>query len=316
MRISINEVVTRDGFQNEPAFIPTAQKIEFINGLSQTGVAKIEVTSFVSAKSIPALADAEAVMRGITRCCGIRYTALVPNLRGAERALASGVDEINLIMSLSETHNLANLRMSREQSAAALGEAASLARAAAVPVNISLSCAFGCPMEGDLPAPTLERWVSRLVDLGIQGITLCDTTGMAHPTQVDALVRAFRHRWPTTELTLHFHDTRGMGAVNVWAAAQVGGDRFDASLGGLGGCPYAPGASGNVCTEDIVHMLNLGGYETGVNLEALLECSHRLATIVGHDTPGQVCKAGPRSTLHPPPHGLQKMIERAAAGTN
>lgn len=312
-RAYIQEVAPRDGFQNEAVFIPTDAKIALINALSHAGLAKIEATSFTSPKAIPALADAEAVMQGIERVPGVCYTALVPNVRGAERAVASRVDEFNLVMSVSETHNLTNLRMSREQSAAALTETLKLAHDAHVPVNVSLSCVFGCPMEGNVAAEVALDWARRFIDLGVDGITLCDTTGMAYPTQVASIIEQFRTRWPKSMLTLHFHNTRGMGLANILAAAQAGADRFDGALGGLGGCPYAPGATGNVCTEDTVHMLDLIGYDTGVNLEALLACSRQLPGIVGHDVPSQVLKAGDRLKLHPVPRSFDEIPPRAAA---
>jgi len=176
-----------------------------------------------------------------------------------------------------------------------------LAQEAGVAVNVSLSCSFGCPMEGDVDPQAVLGWAQRFIDAGAGGITLCDTTGMAYPPQVHALVRAFRERWPNTELTLHFHNTRGMGLSNLLAAIDAGADRFDASLGGLGGCPYAPGASGNVCTEEIVHALELMGYATGCNLPLLLQAAGQLPALIGHDVPSQLVKAGRRLDLHPAP---------------
>ena len=312
-RIHIQEVGTRDGLQMEPQFVPTEDKIALVDQLSATGVAKIEVTSFTSPKAIPALRDAEIVMREIRRAPGVVYTALVPNVRGAERAIESRTDELNLVMSASATHNLANLRMTREQSFDALAQVVRTAQQAGVPVNVSLSCVFGCPMEGDVDEAETAAWAQRFVDLGAQGLTLCDTTGMAFPTQVARVTRAARERWPGTELTLHFHNTRGMGLANVLAAIDAGADRFDASLGGLGGCPYAPGASGNVCTEEIVHALALMGYDTGVDLEALLSASRLLPVLIGHDTPSQLLKAGCRLDLHPAPADFEAVRERALA---
>ena len=299
-RIHFNEVVTRDGFQNEPAFVPTDAKVALIDELSACGYAKIEVTSFTSAKAIPMLRDAEEVMGRIQRISGVETTVLVPNVRGAERALESRADELNLVMSVSETHNLANLRMPREKSFAALREVIAMA-AGRVPVNVSLSACFGCPMEGAVPADEVFRWADRFADLGVRGLTICDTTGMAHPAQVALLCRALRERFGPLQLTLHFHNTRGMGLANVLAAVQEGIDRFDGSLGGLGGCPYAPGATGNVCSEDAIHMLHAMGYDTGIDLPRLLAVARSLPAIVGHDVPGQVAKAGPITDLHPAP---------------
>ena len=303
-RVYLQEVGTRDGLQSEAVFVPTEDKIALVDALSEAGLAKIEVSSFVSPKAIPALRDAEQVLREIARKPGVLYTALVPNVRGAERAIDARVDEMNLVMSASETHNQSNLRMSREQSYAGLYAVAGAARAAGLPVNVSLSCSFGCPMEGDVPDDVVLGWCARHIEeLGTRGITLCDTTGMAYPTQVRALVSAFRARWPATELTLHFHNTRGMGLANVLAALSAGADRFDASFGGIGGCPYAPGATGNVCTEEIAHALELMGYDTGIDLSALVSAAQRLPALIGHDVPSQILKAGRRLDLHPVPQG-------------
>ena len=312
-RIHMQEVGTRDGLQMEQAFVPTEDKIALVNALSATGLAKIEVTSFTSPTAIPALRDAEIVMREIERRPGVVYTALVPNMRGAERAIESKTDELNLVMSVSETHNLANLRMTREQSFAALAQVVASAQAAGVAVNVSLSCVFGCPMEGDVAEAEVFAWAQRFADLGVQGTTLCDTTGMAYPTQVECITAEARARWPGLEVTLHFHNTRGMGLANVLAAIAAGADRFDASLGGLGGCPYAPGASGNVCSEEIVHALQLMGYNTGVDLPALLAAAQRLPPLIGHDIPSQIAKAGPRLALHPVPADFEAVRARALA---
>ena len=312
-RIHLQEVGLRDGLQMEAAFVPTADKIALCNALSATGMAKIEVTSFTSPTAIPALKDAEIVMREITRHPGTIYAALVPNLRGAERAIESRTDELNLVMSVSSTHNIANLRMTQEQSFAALAQVVAMAQGAAVAVNVSLSCVFGCPMEGDVPEPAVFEWVQRFVDQGVRGITLCDTTGMAFPTQVHQLTAAARARWPGVEFTLHFHNTRGMGLANVLAAIDAGADRFDASLGGLGGCPYAPGASGNVCSEEIAHALGLMGYDTRIDLELLLAAARQLPALVGHDIPSQIAKAGPRLALHPVPADFEAIRARALA---
>lgn len=313
-RIFFNEVVTRDGFQNEPTFIETDAKVALIDELSACGYAKIEVTSFTSPKAIPMLRDAEAVMGRIRRVPGVEYTVLVPNVRGAERAMESRADELNLVMSVSETHNLANLRMPRERSFAALTEVIRLVDGR-TPINVSLSCAFGCPMEGDVPLAELLRFSERFVALGVRGLTICDTTGMAHPAQVQAVVDALQRRFASThpqlQLTLHFHNTRGMGLANVLAAAQQGIVRFDGSLGGLGGCPYAPGASGNICSEDAIHMLAAMGHDTGINLPRLLAAARALPAIVGREVPGQVAKAGRCTDLHPAPAYVGEL--RAAA---
>ena len=303
-RIYFNEVATRDGFQIEPQFIATDDKIALVDELSKCGYAKIEVTSFTSPKAIPMLRDAEEVMGRIHRAPGVEYAVLVPNMRGAERALESRADELNLVMSVSETHNLANLRMPRDKSFAALADVIGHVNAQVggrTPINVSLSCAFGCPMEGDVAQDVVMHWAERFDSLGVRGLTICDTTGMAHPAQVSRMAEALQRRFPKLQLTMHFHNTRGMGLANVLAAVQSGIERFDGSLGGLGGCPYAPGASGNVCSEDTIHMLDAMGYDTGIDIAKLLAVARQMPHIVGHDVPGQVAKAGRITDLHTAP---------------
>jgi hydroxymethylglutaryl-CoA lyase len=311
-RIFFNEVVTRDGFQIECDFVPTDAKVHLVDGLSECGYAKIEVTSFTSPKAIPMLRDAEEVMGRIRRVAGVEYTVLVPNLRGAERAMESRADELNLVMSTSETHNLANLRMPREKSFAALAEVIRVVDGR-TPINVSLSTCFGCPMEGEVPQAQVLAWAQRFADLGVRGLTICDTTGMAHPAQVVRMCDALQDRFAGLQLTLHFHNTRGMGLANVLAAVQAGIVRFDGSLGGLGGCPYAPGASGNISSEDALHMLQAMGYDTGVDLERLLRVARALPEIVGHEVPGQVVKAGPSTQLHPVPAAVTELRAAIAA---
>ena len=300
-RLYVQEVAVRDGFQIEPRFVPSAEKIALVDALSATGLAKIEVTSFVSPKAVPNLRDAEEVMRGIRRVPGVVYTALVPNARGAERALACDADELNLVMSASETHNRANVNRTTSQSLAGFAEVMQVVKGSRARVNGSISTAFGCPFEGDIAETRVLEFVERYLALGFHGVTLADTTGMAHPLQAKKLAATVLARFPGIDLTLHFHNTRGMGLANVLAGLEAGATRFDASLGGLGGCPFAPGATGNICTEDLVHMLQAMGYDTGVDLVLLLQVARRLPSIVGHDVPGQVAKAGRITDLHPPP---------------
>ncbi|MNG74537.1 Hydroxymethylglutaryl-CoA lyase YngG [compost metagenome] len=309
-RLFMQQVATRDGFQNEKNFIQTEDKISLINELSQCGYAKIEVTSFTSPKAIPALRDAEAVMAGIARQPGVEYTVLVPNVRGAERALGCGIDEANLVMSVSEPHNRSNLRRTREQSFTQLKDVVAVIGSGPVAVNVSLSTVFGCPMQGDVPSADVLRFVERFAALGVRGVTLCDTTGMAYPSQVEALSRQVLEHFPNLQVTLHFHNTRGMALANTLAALAAGVNRFDASLGGLGGCPYAPGASGNVCTEDLVHMLELMGYDTGMDLHRVLAASARLPGLIGHDTPSQILRAGRRLDLHPIPEHVHTLTKQ------
>lgn len=291
--VSIREVVTRDGLQMEPRFVPTGTKIALIDRLSRLGLAGIEVTSFSSPSRIPMLADAAEVLAGIQRASGVRYIALVPNMKGARRASDSRVDEFNLVVSVSERHNFANMRMSREESFAQLREVIDLAGECGIAASVSLSTAFGCPFEGHVPAAEVHHWANRFAAAGVRRFTVCDTTGMANPVQVASLCRSLLAEHPNKDWTMHFHDTRGMGLANVIAAAEAGIACFDASLGGLGGCPYAPGASGNVCTEDMVHMLEECGYRTGVDLEGLIDAARTLQDIVGRPLPSRLLSAGP-----------------------
>lgn len=300
-RLFINDVAVRDGFQSEARFVATEDKIRLIDRLSRTGLAKIEVTSFVSPKAIPMLRDAEEVMRGIERRPGVSYVALVPNERGCERALACGADEINLVMSIGESHNLANMRMTCEQSLEQFRRVMKLVQGSPMRVNGTVATAFGCPFDGDQPAYRVLWAAEQYLDMGMHGITLADTTGMAHPRQVGEVSRAFLESFPGVPLTLHFHNTRGMGLANAMAAVAEGVASFDASLGGIGGCPYAPGATGNICTEDLVHMMDSCGLQTGVDLDALIAVARELPAIVGHPVPGQVLQAGKRTDLHARP---------------
>jgi len=303
-RVTICEVGTRDGFQIEPDFIPTERKIEVVNRLSATGMPRIEVTSFVSPKAVPQLRDAEEVMAKITRRPGTRYSALVPNDKGAVRAVDAGVDDIHTVVSASESHNLANVNMSIAESITKLKATAEVAHRGSKPVYAGISCSFGCPFEGDVPVGQLESVVGRLVDLGAKGIGLADTTGMANPAQVSRVLERLVPRFPGIEWTLHTHDTRAMAIPNILAAMEAGVTNFDGSIGGLGGCPFAPGASGNVCTEDLIHCLHAMGVETGVNLDTLIETSRRVQEIVGRALPGQIVKAGKWNRSYPLPDGV------------
>lgn len=300
-RLIVQEVAPRDGLQIEPSWVETADKIALIDQLSGLGFSRIEAGSFVSPKAVPMLRDGEAVFQGIVRRPGVTYVALVPNLKGAQRALAAGADELNLVLSASQTHNQANMRMSCEQSLASFAEVVQLAKGQAVSLNGTVATTFGCPFEGRIDEGWVFELVQRYLALGMTGITLADTTGMANPRQVARIVRQVLELIPASALTLHFHNTRGLGLSNVLAAYEAGARRFDAALGGLGGCPFAPGASGNICTEDLVNLCMEIGVETGIDLEQLIALSRTLPALLGHDTPGQVAKAGRNCDLHPPP---------------
>ena len=297
----VQEVSPRDGLQIEPTWVETADKIALIDQLSLAGFSRIEAGSFVSPKAIPALRDGEQVFQGIDRKPRVIYVALIPNLKGAQRAIESRADELNLVMSASQTHNLANMRMRCEASLAAFGDITRFAADHPVRLNGSIATTFGCPFEGRIDEDRVLRIVDAYLQLGIQGISLADTTGMANPRQVERLVKRVLQRVSARDLTLHFHNTRGLGLCNVLAAYEAGARRFDAALGGLGGCPFAPGASGNICTEDLVNLCDEVGIHTGIDLPHLLHMSRRLPALLGHDLPGQVAKAGRNGDLHAPP---------------
>ncbi|GAB3626116.1 hydroxymethylglutaryl-CoA lyase [Pandoraea terrae] len=309
-RLLVQEVAPRDGLQIEPVWVPTGDKVALIDALSAAGFTRIEAGAFVSPKAIPALRDGDEVFRRIRRKAGVIYAALIPNLKGAQRALAAGADELNMVMSASQTHNLANMRMTCEASldgfAGVVAHTAQTAQTVqtGVTLNGTVATAFGCPFEGKIDEDRVLSIVEHYLRLDIGAITLADTTGMANPRQVARLVRRVLAMLPASALTLHFHNTRGLGLVNVMAAFEAGARRFDASLGGLGGCPFAPGASGNICTEDLVNLCDEIGIETGIDLPALMALTRGLPALLGHDVPGQVAKAGRNCDLHPAPPSM------------
>jgi hydroxymethylglutaryl-CoA lyase len=311
-RVTICEVGTRDGFQIEPDFIATEQKVEVVNLLSEAGVPRIEVTSFVHPKAVPQLRDAEAVMAAIHRRPGTRYAALVPNEKGAVRAVDAGVDALHTVVSASESHNLANVNMTVAESLDKLRAVMLVAARAKVHVGCGISTSFGCPFEGDVPLPQLDSVVARLVGMGARAIGLADTTGMANPRQVTRVLEHLMPRYPGVEWTLHTHDTRAMAIPNILAAMACGVTNFDASVGGLGGCPFAPGASGNVCTEDLVHCLQAMEVQTGIDLDRLLDVSRRVQEIVGRPLPGQIVKAGTFRRRYPVPDGVSARLPSAS----
>jgi hydroxymethylglutaryl-CoA lyase len=294
----LREVGPRDGLQNEDP-IPVADRVRLIDALARTGLRRIEAASFVKAEAIPAMAGADAVMAAIDRRPGVVYSALVPNPRGAVLALEAGADELEVVVSASETHNQRNVRRSVEESIVGVGEIVGLARAGDTAVEAIVSTAFGCPYEGEIAPVRVAEVVTALIGHGVDSCSLGDTTGMATPRRVDEVLAALdRAGLPPERVGLHFHNTRGTGLANVLRGLQHGVTRFDASIGGLGGCPYAPGASGNIVTEDLVHMLHDMGVETGVDLEALVDAAHLAQDLVGRELPGQVMRAGPRSRVH------------------
>ncbi len=295
LHVEIGEVGPRDGLQNESP-VPIADRIRLIDALAASGLRRIEAVSFVSPKAIPPMAGAGDVMAGITRRPGVTYRALVPNVRGAELALAAAVDEIEVVVSASETHNRKNVNRSVADSIAAAAELTALAHDAGTPVEAIVSTAFGCPYEGDVPESRVAELAAALRDGGANRLSFGDTTGMATPRRVNTLLDALdAHGIAGDGISLHFHNTRGTGLANVLAAMERGVARFDASIGGLGGCPYAPGATGNIVTEDLVYMLEDMDVGTGVDLDTLIDCAHLAQDIVGRELPGQVMKAGPRT---------------------
>jgi hydroxymethylglutaryl-CoA lyase len=299
VRCDIREVGPRDGLQNELP-VPVADRVRLIDALVAAGVRRIEVASFVHPAAIPAMAGAEEVLASLHRQSGVSYTALVPNRRGAERALAAGADELEAVVSASATHNLKNLKRTPEESIEEIVGVIELAHAAGRSVDACVATCFGCPYEGDVDPAVVAAYARRLLDLGADTVFFGDTTGMGSPRRVGLLLDAVEAAGiDLAVIGLHLHDTRGTGLANAYAALQRGVTRFDASIGGLGGCPYAPGASGNIATEDLVHMVEDLGVATGVSLDGLIAAAHLAEEIVGRRLPGQVMRAGPRSQLVP-----------------
>jgi len=296
--ISVREVGPRDGLQNEDP-VPTDAKVELIDALSKTGVGRIEVVSFVHPRAIPQMADADEVWSRIHRNEDVRYSALVPNLRGAERAIAAGFPEIEVVVSASDTHNRKNVNRSTAESLDDIEAIIALAHQRGVTCQVIVSTAFGCPYEGDVPVERVLWVVGRALAAGADSVSFGDTTGMATPSRVTELVGETYLRYPDVPLNLHFHNTRGTGLANVLAALQLGVRDFDASVGGLGGCPYAPGATGNIATEELVHMVEDMGVSTGVDLSAMIDAAATAERLVGHKLPSQVLRAGPRTRTIP-----------------
>ncbi len=301
-KVTIIEVGPRDGFQMEKEFIPTPRKIEIINDLIKTGLRFFEVTSFVSPKAIPQMSDAAEVVAGVERVPGLHLAALVPNPRGAADAAQTDIDEMVVFVSASPSHNRSNVNRTIDESLSGFEAVARIAAEARIPLHGAIAVAFGCPFEGDVAPDQVARIVGRMKNVGITSVTLGDTTGMATPPIVRRTCQHLLDHFPDLELNLHFHNTRGLGLVNVYEALKLGLARFESSVAGLGGCPFAPGATGNICTEDLVYLMNELDLETGVDLEALIEVALRVEALVGRPLPGQVIKAGPRLCLHSLPN--------------
>jgi hydroxymethylglutaryl-CoA lyase len=290
-RVTIYEVGPRDGLQNEARLVATSDKIAFINALAATVLGLIEITSFVSPKWIPQLADAADVSRGIDRPNGVELTALVPNRRGLDNAMAAGMDHVAVFMSASETHNKKNVNKTIDETLAAFGDVVAPALERGLTVRAYLSTVFGCPYEGDVAVERVVELTEKLVTMGVYQVSLGDTIGVANPAQVEGVLEAVIGNVGVDTLAVHFHDTQGTALANCTVSLGMGITTIDSSVGGLGGCPYAPGAAGNLATEDVVAMLHGMGVATGVDLEKLVECSRMAATMVGHELPSKYLKA-------------------------
>jgi hydroxymethylglutaryl-CoA lyase len=294
-KVTIVEVGPRDGLQNEAAVVPTSEKILFIDRLSAAGHRAIEVSAFVSPKWVPQMGDAAEVFAGITRRDGVRYGALVPNRAGLDRALAAGVRDIAIFAAASETFSRKNINQSIDESFVVYRQVTDAAMQAGLRVRAYLSTSFGCPFEGDVDPQRVIDLTERLLQLGAYEVAVSDTIGIAHPGQVSRLLDLLLARVPDTHIALHSHDTRGTALANVLAALEHGIATFDSSAGGLGGCPYAPGAAGNLATEDLVYMLDGLGVETGVSLGEIVRASRAIEGAIGHPLPSRYVRALPNS---------------------
>jgi hydroxymethylglutaryl-CoA lyase len=296
--ITVSEVGPRDGLQIEQRYLPVERKIALIDRLSATGLRRIEVTAFVHPKVVPQMADAEAVCASIDRRPGVRYAGLVMNARGAERAVAARVDDIKTGIAVSDSFNELNVRMTTEQGMRAINEIAAIVKGSGSRLVGGIATAFGCPYEGPLPLERVHRVFEQLAGLGSPVIYLADTTGMANPASITRTVESLRARWPDQAIGLHLHNTRGLGLANALAGLELGITDFESSIGGLGGCPFAPRAVGNICTEDFVHRVHEMGIETGIDLDALLRVAEYAQEAIGRALPGMVMKSGKASDRH------------------
>lgn len=290
-KVTIYEVGPRDGLQNEPRMVATDDKIALVDALSATGLPAIEITSFVSPKWIPQLADASDVARRVTRKDDVSYSALVPNRRGLDAAMAAGMKVVAVFLSASETHNKRNVNKTIAETLAAFADVVEPARAAGLRVRAYVSTVFGCPYEGDVDPEKVRDLALTLQDMGVYQISLGDTIGVANPAQTERVLGRILADLPIEQAAVHFHDTQGTALANCTVAVGMGITTIDSSIGGLGGCPYAPGASGNLATEDVVAMLHGMGIETGIDLDRLVEASRLAASFVGHELPSKYLKA-------------------------
>jgi len=296
-RISICEVGPRDGLQNEKIVLPLERKVELIDRISAAGAKIIEIGSFVNPKAVPQMADTDEVARRIKRFDGVEYRVLIFNLRGLERAEAAGLTKAKLTVSVSRTHSLRNVGKTPEEAVAAFADCAEFAAAKGITLSGAMPTAFGCPFEGKIPLEQVLALTSRFLEIGIRELSLSDTTGMANPQQVYEYCRMVRTKYPDVTWNLHFHNTRGMALANVVTGMLAGIDRFDAGFAGLGGCPFVPDATGNMATEDLIHMCHEMGIETGYDLDEVISIARYARQLVGHDTHSFVLKAGKNSDL-------------------
>lgn len=291
MKVSIYEVGLRDGLQNEASFVPTLDKIALANHLAESGIRRIELTSFVSPRWIPQLADHSIVASEVTRREDTKFSALVPNKRGLEGASEAELEEIAIFFSASETHNKKNINKSIDQAVEVLGDVTQSARNLGMRVRGYLSVVFGCPYEGEIDPGRVVELVERMFEMGVYEVSLGDTVGLANPIQVRNLVKRLETSVSLDKLALHMHDTRGTALANIFAGLEAGITTFDSAFGGLGGCPYAPGASGNLATEDLVYMLESMGCDTGIDLDSLILASEKVADLLGRTLPSKVLQA-------------------------
>lgn len=296
-RVHVTEVGPRDGLQNEKVLLSTADKAELVRALVAAGVSEFELTSFVSPRAVPALADAAELVAELKDIDGVHFSALVPNLRGAERALEAGIDSVVLFVSASESHNAKNVNCSVDESLTRFEQVARLLEGSEVELRGAIATSFGCPFEGDVDVSAVGRIARHFADLGARYVSLGDTTGMATPPLVSERILHLREVAPMLSPTLHFHNTRGIGLANVMQGLSLGVDRYESSIGGLGGCPFAPKATGNIASEDLVYLLTEMGIETGIDLEKMIEAALVATRLMGRPLPAQVSKAGPRLTL-------------------
>lgn len=298
-KIILCEVGPRDGLQNEPSVLSVDRKVALIESVVEAGVQIVEIGSFVHPRAVPQMADTDEVARKFRRVDGVEYRALVANLKGVERALASGITKVKLTLSASESHAKANLNKTPTELLEGFKECVGFARSNGMEVSGAISTAFGCPFEGKISSGKIMETAVGMTDLGLTELSLSDTTGMANPRQVYDLATMARSEFPEVLWFLHFHNTRGMALANVTAGLQAGIIRFDASLAGLGGCPFAPGASGNVASEDLLHMMDEMGIETGVDLKKIIALARQLQEWVGHPTDSSILRAGTNADLVP-----------------